>query len=61
LDDDTIEERILWDKLIGALVRLRLSPEAPTSLTSPTLAGRLLELFAAAAEADTPIMRHLRR
>ena len=58
--DDNIEERILWDKLIGALVRLRLSPEAPTSLTSPTVAGRLLELFAAAADADIPIIRRLR-
>jgi hygromycin-B 7''-O-kinase len=58
--DDPMEQRILWDKLIGALVRLRLSPEAPTSPTSPTLAGRLFELLAAAADGDTPILRHLR-
>ena len=59
--DDTAEQRILWDKLLGALWRLRLSPAPPRSSTSPTPTGRLFDLLAAAADGDIPIVRHLRR
>ena len=60
-DDDTAELRILWDKLLGALWRLRSSPEPPRTMSSPTPSGRLFDLFAAATDGDIPIMRHLRR
>jgi hygromycin-B 7''-O-kinase len=59
--DDTAEQRILWDKLIGALQRLRLRPEPPASPAWPTPSGRLFDLLAAAADGHAPIMRHLRR
>jgi Ser/Thr protein kinase RdoA (MazF antagonist) len=59
--DDTAESRILWDKLVGALGRLRLEPRPPTAPTSPAPAARLIELFAAAVEgADSPIIALLR-
>jgi aminoglycoside phosphotransferase (APT) family kinase protein len=57
--DDTAEQRILWDKLIGALQRLRLPPEPPTSPAWPTPSGRLFDIVAAAADGQSPIMRHL--
>jgi Ser/Thr protein kinase RdoA (MazF antagonist) len=56
--DDTAEQRILWDKFIGALLRLRLPPEPPASPAWPTPSGRLFDLLAAAAE-RSPITRHL--
>jgi hypothetical protein len=60
--DDTAESRILWDKLVGALGRLRLEPRPPTSPTSPAPAARLIELLAAAVDgAESPIMQLLRR
>ena len=58
--DDNAEQRILWDKLLGALHRLRLAPELPASPAWPTPSGRLFDLFAAAADGQAPIMRHLR-
>ena len=57
--DDTAEQRILWDKLIGALARLRLPPEPPASPAWPTPSGRLFDLLAAAADGQAPIVRHL--
>jgi hygromycin-B 7''-O-kinase len=59
--DDTAEQRILWDKLIGALQRLRLPPEPPASPAWPTPSGRLFDLLAAAADGEAPIVRHLHR
>jgi aminoglycoside phosphotransferase (APT) family kinase protein len=59
--DDTAEQRILWDKLIGALGRLRLPPEPPASPAWPTPSGRLFDLFAAAADGQAPILRHIHR
>jgi aminoglycoside phosphotransferase (APT) family kinase protein len=59
--DDTAEQRILWDKLLGALQRLRLSPQPPKSPAWPTPSGRLFDLFAAAIEGPGGIARHLRR
>jgi len=59
--DDSAEQRILWDKITGALRRLWREPRPPTSPTSSTVAGPLIDLFAAAADGDTPIMRLLRR
>jgi aminoglycoside phosphotransferase (APT) family kinase protein len=59
--DDTAERRILWDKLLGALQRLRRRPEPPASPAWPTPSGRLFDLLAAAADGQSPIMRHLRR
>jgi len=59
--DDTAEQRILWDKLIGALARLRLPPTPPTSPAWPTPSGRLFDLLAAAADGKSPIVRHLHR
>ena len=59
--DDTAEQRILWDKLIGALARLRLAPEPPASPAWPTPSGRLFDLLAAAADGEAPIIRHLHR
>jgi aminoglycoside phosphotransferase (APT) family kinase protein len=59
--DDAAEQRILWDKLLGALQRLRLRPEPPASPAWPTPSGRLFDLLAAAADGQSPIMRHLRR
>jgi aminoglycoside phosphotransferase (APT) family kinase protein len=59
--DDSAEERLVWDKLTGALVRLgRLARPADGSI-SGTPAGPLLEVLAAAADGDAPIMRLLRR
>jgi aminoglycoside phosphotransferase (APT) family kinase protein len=57
--DDTAEQRILWDKLIGALARLRMPPKPPASPAWPTPTGRLFDLLAAAADGQAPIMRHL--
>jgi aminoglycoside phosphotransferase (APT) family kinase protein len=59
--DDSAEQRILWDKLIGALTRLRLSPTPPTTAAWPTPSGRLFDLLAAAADGQAPILRHLHR
>jgi Ser/Thr protein kinase RdoA (MazF antagonist) len=59
--DDTAEQRILWDKLLGAMARLRLEPSPPVSIESPTPTGRLFDLFAAAADGDVAVARHLRR
>lgn len=59
--DDTAEQRILWDKLIGALQRLRLPPEPPASPAWPTPSGRLFDLLAATADGQAPIVRHLHR
>jgi aminoglycoside phosphotransferase (APT) family kinase protein len=59
--DDTAEQRILWDKLIGVLQRLRLPPEPPASPAWPTPTGRLFDLLAAAADGEAPIIRHLHR
>jgi aminoglycoside phosphotransferase (APT) family kinase protein len=59
--DDTAEQRILWDKLIGALARLRLPPTPPASPAWPTPSGRLFDLLAAAADGQAPIVRHLHR
>ena len=57
--DDTAEQRILWDKLIGALARLRLPPTPPASPAWPTPTGRLFDLLAAAADGGVSIVRHL--
>ncbi len=59
--DETAEQRILWDKLIGALARLRLPPTPPASPAWPTPSGRLFDLLAAAADGQAPIVRHLQR
>ncbi len=59
--DDTAEQRILWDKLVGALQRLRLVPEPPPAPAWPTPTGRLFDLLAAAADGEAPIIRHLHR
>lgn len=59
--DDTAEQRILWDKLIGALARLRLPPTPPESPAWPTPSGRLFDLLAAALDDKARIVRHLRR
>lgn len=59
--DDTAEARILWDKLIGALQRLRLTPEPTAAPAWPTPTGRLFDLLAAAADGEAPIVRHLHR
>jgi Ser/Thr protein kinase RdoA (MazF antagonist) len=59
--DETAEQRILWDKLIGALMRLRLSPTQPKAPAWPTPSGRLFDLLAAAVDGQAPILRHLRR
>ena len=59
--DDTAEQRIMWDKLLGALQRLRMQPEPPASPAWPTPSGRLFDLLAAAADGRSPIVRHLRR
>lgn len=59
--DDTAEQRILWDKLIGAVARLRLPPTPPVAGAWPTPSGRLFDLLAAAADGQAPIVRHLQR
>jgi aminoglycoside phosphotransferase (APT) family kinase protein len=59
--DDTVEQRILWDKLIGVLQRLRLPPQPPAVPVWPTPTGRLFDLLAAAADGQSPIMRYLQR
>jgi aminoglycoside phosphotransferase (APT) family kinase protein len=59
--DDTAEQRILWDKLIGALQRLRFTPEPPAAPAWPTPTGRLFDLLAAATDGEAPIIRHLHR
>ena len=59
--DDTAEQRILWDKLVGALARLPLPPTPPAAPAWPTPSGRLFDLLAAAADGQAPIVRHLHR
>jgi aminoglycoside phosphotransferase (APT) family kinase protein len=59
--DDSAEQRILWDKVIGALARLRLTPTPPLAPAWPTPSGRLFDLLAAAADGQAPILRHLHR
>jgi aminoglycoside phosphotransferase (APT) family kinase protein len=59
--DDTAEERILWDKFVGALQRLRLTPEPPAAEVWPTPSGRLFDLLAAAVDGEAPILRRLQR
>jgi Ser/Thr protein kinase RdoA (MazF antagonist) len=59
--DDTAEERILWDKLVGALQRLRLAPEPPAAEVWPTPTGRLFDLLAGATDGEAPIIRRLQR
>lgn len=59
--NDTAEQRILWDKLIGALARLRLPATAPGAPAWPTPSGRLFDLLAAAADGQAPIIRHLHK
>jgi aminoglycoside phosphotransferase (APT) family kinase protein len=59
--DDTAEQRILWDKLIGALARLALPARPPVSPAWPTPSGRLFDLLAAAADGQAPIIRHLHK
>jgi aminoglycoside phosphotransferase (APT) family kinase protein len=59
--DSSAEERALWDKLNGALLRLRRPPRPAGEAVSGTPAGPLIELLAAAADGDVPIMRLLRR
>jgi aminoglycoside phosphotransferase (APT) family kinase protein len=59
--DETAEQRILWDKLIGTLARLRLTPTPPAAPAWPTPSGRLFDLLAAAADGQAPILRHLQR
>jgi aminoglycoside phosphotransferase (APT) family kinase protein len=59
--DETAEQRILWDKLVGALARLRLEPTPPAAPVWPTPSGRLFDLLAAAADGQAPILRHLHR
>jgi hypothetical protein len=62
LDGDTsAEESLMSDKLTGALVRLRRLARPADSFISGTPAGPLLEVLAAAADGDSPIMRLLRR
>jgi Ser/Thr protein kinase RdoA (MazF antagonist) len=59
--DDSAEQRILWDKLTGALARLPLPPTPPTAPAWPTPSGRLFDLLAAAVDGQSPILRHLQR
>jgi aminoglycoside phosphotransferase (APT) family kinase protein len=59
--DDTAEQRILWDKVVGALARLRHSPTPPAAPAWPTPSGRLFDLLAAAVDGQATILRHLRR
>ena len=59
--DASAEERLVWDKLTGALDRLhRLARPADGSI-SGTPAGPVLELLAAATDEGAPIMQLLRR
>jgi aminoglycoside phosphotransferase (APT) family kinase protein len=58
--DSSVEERVLWDKVNGALLRLRRPPRPGGEALSGTPAGPLIELLAA-ADGDVPIMRRLRR
>ncbi len=46
---------------IGALQRLRLTPEPPGAPAWPTPTGRLFDLLAAAADGEAPIIEHLHR
>ena len=55
------EQRLLWDKLTGALHRLERSPRPPDGHVAGTPAGPLVELLAAAADGDVPIMKWLPR
>ena len=59
--DTTAEQRLLWDKLIGSLLRLKRLPRRAGEAITDTPAGPLLEVLAAAADGDIPIMRLLRR
>ena len=59
--DSSAEHRLLWDKLIGSLLRLRRSPRPAGEAITGTPSGPLLEVLAAAADGDIPIMRLLRR
>jgi hypothetical protein len=59
--DGTAEHRLLWDKLTGSLLRLRRLPRPPGEAITGTRAGPLLEVLAAAADGDVPMMRLLRR
>ena len=59
--DASAEERLVWDKLTGALARLKRLARPAGSSISGTPAGPLLEVLAAAADGDAPIMRLLRR
>jgi Ser/Thr protein kinase RdoA (MazF antagonist) len=59
--DASAEERLLWDKLTGALVRLRRLARPADGSISGTPAGPLLEVLAATADGDAPITRLLRR
>ncbi len=59
--DDTAEQRILWDKVVGALSRLRLAPTPPSAPAWPTPSGRLFDLLAAAIDGQAPILRHVHR
>lgn len=59
--DDSVEQRLVWDKLTGAVRRLWRQPRPNDGTVSGTPAGPLLDLLAAAVDSDVAIMRHLGR
>lgn len=58
--DASAEERLLWDKLTDALLRVLAAPAANESISGRSV-GPLIETLAAAADGDVGIMRLLRR